>query len=327
MSKSKELIDYLDEVSMPELLEKLGKQIRGNKTAAFDREETEPSVHVNQHFCYDYGPGEWIGKLDVIQKILKCSRSEALKKFTALFSLPEFNMDPAKMEIVAKQERISKEYQFLFRSSLKNADIAHKYFAGRGIPESVIKGKVGYITSGSDPSNWDESRNAGLINKNDTFFLFKGRIIIPIVRGDQIVSILGRTTNPDVNPKYMCTAATDPEMPQTLYGLDDVRNESEVYLVEGVTDKWTLEAHGYPAVSTFGTQGLTPARIKELKKTKAEKIIMAMDTDRQSGSGQAAALDKGKALFAAGFDVEIITLPLLDDEDKVDINSFFQRNL
>lgn len=324
-NRNSDLTEYLMQGTMPELVEKLGLKLDGsNKMLALDRQEKKASIQINLHYLYDFGTGKWIGKLGLIQFIRECNPQQALKIFAELFGLPEFHTTPEDQQKIEQIEAISKTYTNIFKYSLKESKKATDYLTSRGIPLSLIDGQVGYMPWNSDPVNWETAKKHGLINHNGDFFLFKNRIIIPVVRGGQIVSLIGRTPDPEVEPPYLYPCNTDPEMPAALFGLDECRNEKTVYLCEGVTDKWTLEAHGYPAIAIFGTQGLNKPRMRELRRTKIEKLILALDSDRNS-AGQKAALEKGATLFAAGFEVEIVTLPLLEGEDKVDINSYFQK--
>ena len=214
---------------------------------------------------------------------------------------------------------IADTLELVFRQSLEWGKKAERYLDGRGISEELIAGKVGFLPPRWEPDNQKAALEAGLLNANGNC-LFKGRLIIPIIRHGRIVNLYGRLIAPnDKRPTHVYCATTEPRQPDTLWGLDEVRRGREVYLCEAIIDALTLKTHGLTAIAAFGTQGLNEARLKELSVAKPKQVVVAFDTD-ENGSGQKASRTATRQLFSAGIESTILQLP------GGDCNEFFREH-
>ncbi len=223
-----------------------------------------------------------------------------------------------------------------FGWSIKNREPAFLYMENRGITrETALKCGVGYLEKKSFkkfvarfPSK-DRAEvcqtfsELGLISSNDNF-LFSDRLILTVNHFGRIVGFIGRTIRPnDTRPKYIFSKNTEPKLPETLWNLDEVRDKSKIYLLEGPIDGLTLIQNGIDNVAaTCGTQGFTAGKLKALKRSKIKEICLVFDSDRNR-SGQQAIIQIGERLFCAGYIVTVKILPLPPGKDKIDINQFF----
>jgi DNA primase len=100
---------------------------------------------------------------------------------------------------------------------------------------------------------WSEELAAdlGLVDSRGREW-YRGRLVIPELRGDRAVYLVGRTV-PGVRafgPKYLTLAGA----PKPLYGRERVAGRPEVFVVEGPIDYLLLWQWGYPAVATLGSR-------------------------------------------------------------------------
>jgi DNA primase len=80
---------------------------------------------------------------------------------------------------------------------------------------------------------------------------YRGRLVIPEMRGDHTIYLVGRTIpgmRGAFGPKYLTLAGVH----KPLYGQERVDGCSEVFVVEGPIDYLLLWQWGYPAVATLG---------------------------------------------------------------------------
>lgn len=249
---------------------------------------------------------------------------EALDWIADEAGLPRPRRDPEAQRYYEAVKSISDVYAAVFADALKNPEHVLACLEGRGINRSILEGLAGYLPRDYDPSDQSAAEKAGLYSQKGNF-LFADRSIIPIYHQGRIVNLYGRALDPKREPKHIYCATTEPPQEQTLFGLDRHRKQQRVYLTEAIIDCLTLWTHGIPAISSYGTQGLTDSRIEALKKTGIEKVTLVFDSD-SNGSGQKGALEAGEKLFRAELDVEIVSLPLELGEEKQDVNSYFQNH-
>ncbi len=109
----------------------------------------------------------------------------------------------------------------------------------------------------------------------EDYELYK-RLTFPIIQNGIQVGISFRRTRSTDNPKWL-HQPVNIETRELLYNYDDVKNEKQIIVVEGITDVWSFYELGLPCVSTFGAH-ITEEQYKLLLKTGAD-LIFAFDGD------------------------------------------------
>lgn len=97
-------------------------------------------------------------------------------------------------------------------------------------------------------------------------------IVIPEIRNNQVIDLVGRATQRYQKAKYL----TLPGAPKPRYGLETIRGAREVFLVEGPFDMLTLVQWGYPTLAWMGSH-VKDELIDEL--SGAERIYIVTHPD------------------------------------------------
>lgn len=322
-----DLDPYRTALTIEETCQRLGLEINGNgKISCFKRSEKTPSMEVYRDHLYCFGCGARVDNIGLVRHMQNCDFMSAVNWIADQVGLPRPQRDPEAQKRYEAVQSITNTFSQVFHDSRKDPGPALAYLDRRGISRKTTTGHVGYLPANYKPSDLEAAKRAGLISQKGNF-LFAGRLVIPITHHGQIVSLYGRAVKdcaPEHRHRYPGT--TDPPMPATPWNLDACRGLKEVQLAECIIDGLTLVDRDFNnTIGLFGTQGLTDARLAALKKTSIEKITLCFDSD-SSRAGQTAALKTGEKLFRAGYDVEILTLPLQPEQDKVDVNLYFQNH-
>jgi DNA primase len=111
--------------------------------------------------------------------------------------------------------------------------------------------------------------------------LFRGRIVVPELRGGQCIWFIGRALEdaPD-RPKYLALSGERP-----VLGLERAAGRREAFLCEGVFDYLTAVSWGLPAFSPCGTH-LPAERLGFLARTKVVYGVLDGDDAGQSASAR-----------------------------------------
>lgn len=319
------LDSYRGAVDMPTVLGRFGISMNGSRhIPCFVHGDRNPSLKVYSDHCYCFGCGAHLDVIAVIQHFTGHDFWGTLEWIAGESGLPRPSRDPEAQKLHEAAKRMGDAYAVVFADALKNPEPVLLYLESRGLNRRVLDGLAGYLPGDYEPSDRAAAQKAGLYSQKGNF-LFEDRAIIPIYAHGRIVNLYGRALDPKREPRHIYCGTTDPPQEQTLFGLDRYRREQRIYLTEAIIDCFTLWTHGLPAISSYGTQGLTDARIEALRKAGIEKVILVFDAD-SNGSGHKGALQAGEKLFRAGLDVEIVSLPLEPGDEKQDINSYFRSH-
>ena len=162
---------------------------------------------------------------------------------------------------------------------------------------------------------------------------FKDRLVFPYWKHGRVVYFIARATEhtgdePWEQAKYkkLLTrsdrhAYVSPHVANdTFYNEDCVRGAQEVLITEGVTDCISAMQAGVPCISPVTVRFRKQDHEKLLCLTaRARRIIICNDTEA-NGVGEAGAAETARALYDAGRDVRIATIPLPDGKEKIDVN-------
>ena len=90
-------------------------------------------------------------------------------------------------------------------------------------------------------------------------------------------------------PKYLFSRGF--KKSQTLFGISHIKEEQELYIVEGALDCMWLQQHGYASVGVLGAN-LSKKQIDLLGEINPSRVVLALDNDDAGGKGmQKATLD------------------------------------
>ncbi len=140
---------------------------------------------------------------------------------------------------------------------------------------------------------------------------YAGRIIFPILMGQKPVAFQARTIHDDGKLKYLTSKFGEPDDPKAecgrpqqalLYGVDDVPEEGEVALVEGIADvlasrKGHFRDEVAPGLTFVGILGmrLSTEKIAILARLRPKRVIVALDSHPETDKAVRKAVDDLRA--------------------------------
>lgn len=224
--------------------------------------------------------------------------------------------------------------QFYIQSMLlDDKHIALEYFLKRGFTtETQKKFELGY-----SPDSWDATLNflkskgyseqamleSGVITKSSSgklFDRFKGRAIFPIK--DHLGKVIGfggrDLTNGQKTAKYINSPQTAIyDKSDVLYGfyegVDAIRNQENLILVEGYADVISLSQAGVENVAAVSGTALTEKHIARLKRY-VNTVFLNYDSDRAGINAAEKSID---LCISNDIDLKIVTLPDGQDPDSI----------
>lgn len=334
--------DIVDVVSSYVQLKKSGSNFFG--LCPFHQEKT-PSFSVNPGMgifkCFGCGVGG-----DAFQFVMRVEHvpfPDAVRLLAeqAGIDLPQEGQAPeegSETESILHALRFAGRYFYDQLTSTDGGRHALEYLIDRGISKASIK-KFGL---GYAPDEWDallteaESHHvsaevlakAGLAiprkSGDGHYDRFRGRVLFPIFSHvGKVVGFGGRILSSESDqPKYI----NSPETPvyhksEVLYGLYHarraVREQKEVYVVEGYTDVVALQQGGIENVVAACGTSLTPEHVRLLKRY-CDAIIFLNDSD---SAGDASNLRSVDLALKQSLTPYVVELP--DGEDPA---SFVERH-
>lgn len=168
---------------------------------------------------------------------------------------------------------------------------------------------------------------------------FQNRLVFPYWRGGSVVYFIARRTKetsdqPWETAKYkklLTHSAEHSYVSPTVrneffYNEDAARTTGDVLVTEGVTDCIAAMQAGVPCISPVTTQFRKQDLPKLLELTRRTKRVTICNDVETNRSGEAGALATAEALFVAGRDVRIATLPRPAGVAKIDVNEFIKAH-
>ncbi len=310
--------------------------------------EKSPSFKVSPNLgiykCFGCGRGGNV--IDFVMEIEKMNYPEALRHLASKYHI-EIEEESGNKEELSEQVKLreglyaslefAKNY---FHKSLTEDDegrtVGYSYFKERGLTDQTIeKFALGYgknswenfynyaVKSGYDTGILEK---AGLIKQRNSessevsfYDVYRERVMFPIRNiGGKVVGFGGRQLTSDKkSPKYINSPENEVyHKSSVLYGLyhakKAIRQEENVYLVEGYLDVLMLSQSGIEnVVATSGT-ALTPDQVKLIKRF-SEGVTMLFDGD---AAGLKAAMRGVDLLLEGGLNVKVVEFPEGEDPDS-----------
>jgi len=180
----------------------------------------------------------------------------------------------------------------------------------------------------------DTIQRAGLVyvNENKLVDIFKGRIIFPYWKGDNVVYFIGRDPDPKSQRKYFKQLVHSEERPYIskcidnsyFYGENSIRRADSVIITEGVTDCIKALQEGLACISPV------TVRIKESQKEYAYQLVKnksevrICNDNEENEAGKNGAIATAEYLESRGVQVRVVELPRPDGVDKIDLADYLK---
>ena len=300
--------------------------------------EKTPSFNVNpaRNIYKCFGCGEAGDPIKFLMTLEQMSFVESIRKIAAKYNI---KLEEKEVSQEMREERQEKEALILvnefaqkyYADQLYNTDegksVGLSYFKSRGFRREVMeKFGLGYATAGRNgllkaavAAGYKETQldKLGLTRNGKDFFWDRVMFTIHNLQGKPI-AFAGRILKKDVKaPKYVNSPESEVYYKsEVLYGLHQarraVRQQDNVYMVEGYTDVISLHQNGVEnVVATSGTS-LTPGQAR-LVKRQTENVTLLYDGDK---AGIKAALRGVDVLLVEGLNVRVVILPEGEDPDS-----------
>ncbi len=154
-------------------------------------------------------------------------------------------------------------------------------------------------------------REAGLIGEDSNRPMFQGRLIIPYLNRDNIVTLRGKKIGGNTMQARGSSLG--------LFGVDNVRTqEGDVYICEGEVDTMYLNQLGFPAVGVPGADTFQEEWATWFEGVR--RIFILLDADDAGRSGA----EKIQAILGAR--AQMVEFPVPDKEDTTDVQEYFFRD-
>ncbi len=338
VSEVRERASILEVVSDYVKLKKTGKNHKG--LCPFHSEKT-PSFMVNEEkqIFHCFGCGEGGDVFTFLMKMANFSFPQAVEELAKRYGVrgvirepsPERKREVAKKEVLFQINQLASEYFHDLLLKRREAEVARKYLAHRGISREVIQEyRLGYALD-----LWDGlvqhlhthkvplelARELGLVlpkRKEGWYDTFRGRVIFPIFDLQRRPVGFGGRLLKEGEPKYLNSSESSIyHKGEILYGLQvakqHIGEKNGVLIVEGYFDLLTLHQFGIKhCVATLGT-ALTPQHIRTLKRY-TENLITVFDGDQ---AGIQANLRALPLFLEEGVWAKTVILPKGDDPDEL----------
>lgn len=284
-------VNIMDIVSQYVQLRKAGRNFVG--LCPFHKEKTPSfTVSVEKQIYYCFGCNEGGNAINFLMKYDNLTFQEAIENLARQYGITlkrDFSKKASSFDALS---RLADYYH----KNLKSSKFALQYLQGRGIDnETVDEFKLGYSEkSRHGISNFlkksgistDIFLNTGVLKIKDTetYDIFRGRIVIPIIDvNKKVIGFGGRAIEKDGFPKYINSPESSVfSKGLSLFGIDKARKSiaenNEVFIVEGYFDLIALNMNGFKnVVSTLGTS-VTEGQLSKLRNY-TDNITLMLDGD------------------------------------------------
>lgn len=198
---------------------------------------------------------------------------------------------------------------------IESAEALHYLRKVRGLsPETIHDYRLGWA-----PKDWmdrmlkrwkiTDLTKAGLVTDRN-YPMFWDRVTIPYVQGENVVGLRAKEINGNI------LQVKDSDL--RLFGVDNVRDQAEIYICEGELDAIYLSQLGYPACGVPGAMNYQEHWTSFFEK--ARRVYVIMDSDEAGHKGAV------KTREAIGVRAKIVELPVPEGESTTDITEYFLRD-
>lgn len=228
-------------------------------------EEHTPSftVYLHNQSWYCFGCDRGGDVFDFVELIEKVSFAEALQRLSSgtirprriIQPPPAQPAPPPLIELTEEHFTLLTAATEVYHTAIFTQPKIVEYLAKRRIDLDLIRRhRIGYAT-GNDLAKYlrfrgwdiDIAEDLGLIGPRGEFF--RQRIVIPEIRADKAIYLVGRKTESYQKAKYLGL----PGVAKPIYGYELIRGARDVFVVEGPFDWLTLIKWGYAAVALIGS--------------------------------------------------------------------------
>ena len=221
------------------------------------------TVYADTEKFYCFGCGLGGDVLDFVQRMEGLTLPEAIRRLddgsARVAAAPVAPRKPPSPPLPPRDPALLTAAARFYAGQLRRSAKAREYLASRGIGvEAALGLGLGYATGHGlrehlQSAGFDNGRltDSGLFMERGAE-RFAGMIVVPELAHGLARWLTGRAVDPQARPRFQ--AAPGPKPVLGLAGLG--RNPPWVVVAEGVFDRLTLAAWGYPAVAALGTQGM-----------------------------------------------------------------------
>ncbi len=320
----------------------LKKSGSGYKALSPFTDEKTPSFTVspsrNIYKCFSTGKGG--DAISFLMEIDGLSYLEALKYLAQKYAI---TIEEEEESDAYKESQSLRESLFIIMNFAKDhfvknlwesdegRNIGLSYFQERGFEDATIKAfDLGYsldqwqgLKDAAVSGGYKEEflEQAGLIIKKEdkVYDRFRGRVVFPIhnITG-KVIAFGARTLKSnDKSPKYLNSPETELYTKSNiLYGIfqakNEIRNQSNCYLVEGYTDVVSMAQAGIKNVVASSGTSLTDDQIKLIKRY-TENVTVLFDGDKAGIKASMRGIDM---MLAGGLNVKAVPFPDGEDPDS-----------
>lgn len=310
-------------------------------------------------YCFGCG-----AKGDVISFVMQAEKLgfiDAVKKLATRFNVP---LKKYSSEELKEMERARQERQLLQNVLTDAAEFFHSQIDSvkidglsireilnkeRGFYDHTIhKYRIGYADTNNNVvehllkkySREDLLLSGLFIPYEDKLFcLFKGRIVFPYLKNNEVVYMIARKTeltpkNKFEEAKYIKLRVYNDSRPYIskhlrndhLFNTDSL-GKDYVLITEGITDCISLDQAGFPCISPV-TIRFRKRDLENLLKIckRLDKVYLINDNEANK-MGTEGSIDTASYLFRNSIDqVRVCTIPLPQSMEKIDVNDFLSKS-
>ncbi len=220
------------------------------------------TVYADTEKFYCFGCGAGGDVLDFVGRMEGLTLPEAIRRLddgttpvAGRSHRPTPTQHPSAVEVPPREPALLTAAMRFHAAELRRSRVALEYLASRGIGvDAALRMGLGYAT-GRGLREYLQS--AGFDNqrvKDSGLFLerFAGMITVPDLAHGLVRWLTGRAVDAGAKPRFQAMPGPKPALGLAALG----PSPPWVVVAEGVFDRLTLAAWGYPAVAALGTQGM-----------------------------------------------------------------------
>ena len=216
---------------------------------------------TEKFYCFGCGAGGDV--LDFVGRMEGLTLPEAIRRLdvgsTRVATAPVASRKSPSPSLPPRDPALLTAAMRFYAAELRRCRVALEYLASRGIGvDAALRLGLGYATGGGlreylQSAGFDNGRlrDSGLFLERGTE-RFAGMITVPDLAHGLARWLTGRAVDAGAKPRFQAVPGPKPVLGLAALG----PSPPWVVVAEGVFDRLTLTAWGYPAVAALGTQGM-----------------------------------------------------------------------